>query len=47
MIMRYFHPSWFGLVDEESAWRLKGPRFDSHQGHIPWLHFNFKNEIIL
>ena len=31
------NPSWFGSVDRASACRLKGPRFDSSQGHVPWL----------
>nr|KAF6379101.1 hypothetical protein mMyoMyo1_009938 [Myotis myotis] len=30
-------PDRFGLVDRASACRLKGPRFDSSQGHVPWL----------
>ena len=30
-------PGWFGSVDRPSACRLKGPRFDSSQGHVPWL----------
>ncbi|XP_054580421.1 polycomb group protein ASXL1 isoform X2 [Eptesicus fuscus] len=30
-------PRWFGSVDRVSACRLKGPRFDSSQGHMPGL----------
>nr|KAF6378953.1 hypothetical protein mMyoMyo1_009826 [Myotis myotis] len=30
-------PNQFGSVDRASACRLKGPRFDSSQGHVPWL----------
>nr|KAF6378932.1 hypothetical protein mMyoMyo1_009805 [Myotis myotis] len=29
--------SWFGSVDRASAYGLKGPRFYSSQGHVPWL----------
>ena len=27
----------FGSMDRASAWGLKGPGFDSCQGHVPWL----------
>ena len=27
----------FGSMDRASAWGLKGPGFDSSQGHVPWL----------
>ena len=27
----------FGSMDRVSAWGLKGPGFDSSQGHVPWL----------
>nr|KAF6274939.1 hypothetical protein mMyoMyo1_010350 [Myotis myotis] len=30
-------PSWFGSVNRASACRLRGPRFDSSQGHMPGL----------
>ena len=31
------YQNWFGSMDRTSAWGLKGPRFDSDQGHVPWL----------
>ena len=30
-------PNWFGSVDRALACGLKGPGFDSSQGHVPWL----------
>ena len=30
-------PDLFGSVDRASACRLKGPRFNSYQGPVPWL----------
>ncbi|XP_070267314.1 desumoylating isopeptidase 1 isoform X1 [Myotis yumanensis] len=30
-------PGWFGSVDRASACGLRGPRFDSSQGHMPGL----------
>ena len=27
----------FGSVDRASVWELKGPGFDSGQGHVHWL----------
>ena len=29
--------NWFGSVDRASACGLRGPGFDSGQGHVPWL----------
>ena len=34
-------PSWFGSVDRVSACGLKGPGFDSSQGHMPGLRAPF------
>nr|KAF6330287.1 hypothetical protein mMyoMyo1_012278 [Myotis myotis] len=30
-------PHWFGSVDRALDFRLKGPRFNSSQGLVPWL----------
>ena len=36
-IYREDGPSWFSSVDRASAYGLKGPKFDSGQGHMPRL----------
>ena len=33
----YAGPDRFGSVDRVLACGLKGPRFNSSQGHVPWL----------
>nr|KAF6369355.1 hypothetical protein mMyoMyo1_010702 [Myotis myotis] len=36
-IKNNIQPNQFGSVDGASACGLKGPRFDTGQGHVPWL----------
>nr|KAF6378901.1 hypothetical protein mMyoMyo1_009790 [Myotis myotis] len=37
VLKRWLSPGWFGSVDRALACGLKGPRFDSGQGHVPGL----------
>ena len=38
-------PNQYGSVDRASACKLKGHRFDSGQGHVPWLRANPRVEV--
>nr|KAF6363166.1 hypothetical protein mPipKuh1_010163 [Pipistrellus kuhlii] len=37
VLTTFLHRDWFGSMDRASPWGLKGPGFDSSQGHVPWL----------